>query len=73
MFITEIKQGLKNEVKWKKELDHFESGNGLLKKEKFQYPLDQKLNIDNVKGSWNNFKQILKKRSEVMENEIPQL
>ena len=35
MFITEIKQGNKNESIWKKELDHFESGTALLKKEKF--------------------------------------
>jgi len=35
MFITEIKQGLKNEQSWKKEMDHFESGVALLKKEKF--------------------------------------
>ena len=56
MFITEIKQGLKNEQSWKKEMDHFESGVALLKKEKFQFPIEQKLNIDNVKGAWNNFK-----------------
>lgn len=62
IFITEIQEKKRLSGKWEKELeDVYEAGVTILKK-KYSIKSDQKLNIDNIRGAWNNFKQILGKK-----------
>lgn len=71
LFVTEIQEKVRLMPKWQKELEHFKSGNTLLKNQRFKFPQDRQLNIDNIQGVWSNFVQILNKRAEVLEKETP--
>ena len=73
IFITEIQEKNRISSKWEKELEEiYEAGVSILKK-KYMITLDQKVNIDSLKGAWNNFKQILAKKVKLMEDEMDRL
>ena len=73
IFITEIQEKKRLSVKWEKEIeDVYEQGVNILKK---KYPIQMKntLNIDNLRGAWGNFKQILAKKVKLMDDEMDRL
>ena len=73
VFVTEIQEKNRLSQKWEKELqEKYEDGLKILKK-KFVMPKNQKLNIDNVRGAWNNFKQVLGKKVKIMQEEMSRL
>ena len=73
IFITEIQEKKRLSGKWEKELeDRYEQGVSILKK-KYSIQTPHKLNIDNVRGAWSNFKQILAKKVKLMDEEMDRL
>lgn len=73
VFITEIQEKNRLSQKWEKELENtYETGVNILKK-KYNIQGEHKLNIDNVRGAWNNFKQILAKKVKLMDEEMGRL
>jgi dynein heavy chain 1 len=73
LFITEIQEKNRLSSKWEKELeDVFKQGVQLLKK---NYPIQTEfaLNIDNVNGAWNTFKQVLQKKIKLMDDQMDKL
>ena len=69
-FITEISQVKRNLDKWQIDMDKYKNSHGILTKQKYKFPNDF-LKIDKVEKEWNNFKQILKQKSDAMEEQIP--
>ena len=51
-------------------MDKYKSSHGILTKQKYKFPNDF-LKIDKVEKEWNSFKQILKQKSDAMEEQIP--
>jgi len=73
VFITEIQEKNRLSSKWEKEIENtYETGTSILKK---KYPIQnsEPLNIENLRGAWNNFKQILAKKVKLMEDEMDRL
>ena len=69
-FITEIQQVKKNLDKWQIDMDKYKNSHGILTKQKYKFPNDF-LKIENIEKEWNKFKQILKQKSDSMEEQIP--
>jgi len=68
--ITELSQVKKNLDNWQANMDKYKSSHGILAKQKYKFPNDF-LKIDKVEKEWNSFKQILKQKSDAMEEQIP--
>ena len=69
-FITEISQVKRNLDKWQADMDKYKNSHGILAKQKYKFPNDF-LKIENIEKEWNNFKKILKQKSDAMEEQVP--
>lgn len=72
IFVTEIQELKKRLEDWTTEVSSFRTGQMLLERQRFHFGSDW-LWLDNVEGEWNSFRQILAKKSQKMEAEIPSL
>lgn len=72
LFVTEIQEMKRQVSGWQAELDRYKSGNRLLVAQRYQFP-NEWINIDLVEGEWTAFRQILKRKSDVMDEQIPTL
>lgn len=72
VFVTEIQEMKRSLKGWEIEMDRFKSGQKLLQTQRFQFPSDW-LWIDIVEGEWSAFKQILSKKVQLMDEQIPTL
>jgi dynein heavy chain 1 len=71
VFITEIQEKKRLSEKWEKELvEIYEAGINVIRK--YGYSKEQ-FNMDNLRGQWNNFKQILNKKVKILEDEMDRL
>lgn len=57
---------------WQNEIEKYKSGSKLLIAQRYQFTHDW-LSIDQVEGEWNAFRQILTKKSKIMDEQIPAL
>jgi dynein heavy chain 1 len=62
----------KKNLEWTKEVEKFDSSAKLLERQRYKYPTDW-LEIDKVMQEWGSFKQIFKRKTEQLDNEIPRL
>ena len=69
-FITQISQVKRNLDKWQADMDKYKNSHGILVKQKYKFPNDF-VKIENIEKEWNKFKQILKQKSDAMEEQIP--
>ena len=69
-FITQISQVKQNLDKWQADMDKYKNSHGILVKQKYKFPNDF-VKIENIEKEWNKFKQILKQKSDAMEEQIP--
>lgn len=72
LFITEIQDVKKNLEAWDGEMTKYRTAQRLLERQRFHFPTDW-LWIEQLEGDWSSFRQILTKKSQVMEAEIPTL
>lgn len=70
--INDFQSIKKKHFEWAKEVEKFDSSNKLLERQRYKYPSDW-LEIEKVMQEWASFKQIYKRKSEQLENEIPRL
>jgi len=69
-FITQISQVKRNLDKWQADMDKYKNSHGILVKQKYKFPNDF-VKIENIEKEWNKFKQILKQKSDAMEEQVP--
>ena len=72
LFVTEIQEMKRHVTSWQSEIDRYKSGNKLLIIQRYLFPTEW-TNIDLVEGEWTAFRQILKRKSDVMDEQIPKL
>jgi dynein heavy chain 1 len=72
VFVTEIQELKKCLELWTAEIAQFRLAQNLLERQRFHFSPDW-LWLDNVEGEWSTFRQILAKKSQKMEAEIPSL
>jgi dynein heavy chain 1 len=72
LFVTEIQDLNRSLVTWQAELDRAKSGYKLLLGQRYIFPADW-LSLDILEGEWTAFRQILSRKSKVMEDQIPSL
>ena len=69
-FITEIQEIKKNQALWTGDMEKFRNGQKLLDRQRYHPPSDW-LYIDQVEGEWSAVKQLLTRKNQQMEGEIP--
>ncbi len=72
LFVTEIQEMKRHVTSWQSDLDRYKSGNKLLTIQRYLFPTEWP-NIDLIEGEWTAFRQILKRKSDVMDEQIPKL
>ena len=72
VFVTEIQELKKNLESWDGEMNKYRTAQRLLERQRFHFPTDW-LWIDQLEGDWSSFRQILTRKSQTMESEIPVL
>ena len=72
VFVTEIQELKKNMESWDTEMNKYRTAQRLLERQRFHFPTDW-LWIDQLEGDWSSFRQILTRKSQTMESEIPVL
>jgi dynein heavy chain 1, cytosolic len=70
VFVTEIQELKKNMEAWDSDMNKYRTGQRLLERQRFHFPADW-LWIDQLEGDWSSFRQILTRKSQTMESEIP--
>lgn len=69
-FVTELKRKCPG---WKHEVEEvFRGGQRVLEKQRFQFPSDW-LYLDQVEGEWGAFNEILKRKNNVIQEQLPTL
>lgn len=58
--------------KWEAELKKCKAGQKLLQQQRYRWPEDW-LYIDQIEGEWSAFLQLLKKRTDIMQEQTPKL
>ena len=71
-FVTMVREIQKNFENLESELNVFKASQKLLTAQRVRFPEDW-LYIDNIEGEWDAFQQILSRKAEVMDSQIPQL
>lgn len=66
--ISEFQDIKKKYLEWSQEVETFGSGNKLLERQRYKYPVDW-LELDKVLIEWNNFKQIYNRKDTQLETE----
>lgn len=72
LFVTEVQELRRNLERWQGEMNKYRGGQQLLTRQRYHFP-NEWLWIDQLEGDWSTFKQILSKKSQTMEAEIPTL
>ncbi|EAR94592.2 dynein heavy chain, cytoplasmic protein (macronuclear) [Tetrahymena thermophila SB210] len=70
--ITEVKEMMEKYSVWNNDIEIFRTGQKLLERQKYQYPNDW-LWLDQVEGEWSNFRQLVNRKNQQLEKEIPTL
>ncbi|KAL6068809.1 putative dyneins heavy chain [Balamuthia mandrillaris] len=71
-FIIRVQEIKKCIPAWEEELRCYGSGQDLLRRQRFQFPADW-LEFDMVEGEWNAFNEILSRKTDSINSEIPAL
>ncbi len=70
IFVTEIQELKKKVVVWQEQMERYKNGKKLLDRNRYQYP-PEALQVEHIEGEWSSLKQILSKKSKLMEEQIP--
>eukprot|EP00945_MAST-04E_sp_MAST-4E-sp1_P001635 g1635.t1 len=71
-FVTMVRGVQRDFDDLERELNMFRASQKLLAAQRFRFPEDW-LYIDNIEGEWDAFQQILSRKVEVMDSQVPQL
>lgn len=72
LFIIQIQELKRNTRQWENDIKCFQSGEGLLTRQRFQFPTDW-LHYEMIEGEWGAFNEILHRKSESLASQIPVL
>ena len=70
--ITDIQEIEKNMKKWGEELTRYKNCKNILEKQKYRFP-NNFIDMDKVENEWSKLKQILEKKTKLMEDQLPTL
>ncbi|KAI8321400.1 dynein heavy chain [Martensiomyces pterosporus] len=72
-FITFIQELKRRCPAWKRDVEEvFRGGQRVLEKQRYQFPSDW-LYLDQVEGEWSSFNEILKRKNNVIQEQLPNL